>query len=104
MDVALVAKRDSLSLFKLPGRKTEFYLKWKTEILSIFTRDKVVDPDFKALIKKDKVYICERHFNPEDIEYTSKYIFCVLCICFYISSCSKCISFSSSTNKSMFIH
>ena len=78
MDVVLV-KDIHFSLFKLPGRKTEFYLKWKTEILSIITRDRVVDPDFKALIKNDKV-----HFKPEDIEYTSKYIFCVLCISFYI--------------------
>ena len=52
-----ISKRHSLSLFKLPGRKTEFYLKWKTEILSIITRDRVVDPDFKALIKNDEVYL-----------------------------------------------
>ena len=79
-----ISKIHSLSLFKLPGRKTEFYLKWKTEILSMITRDRVVDPNFKALVKNDKVYICERHFKPEDIEYTSKYILCVLCISFYI--------------------
>ena len=79
-----ISKRHSLSLVKLPGRKTEFYLKWKTEILSIITRDRVVDPDFKALFKNDKVYICERHFKPEDIEYTSKYVFCLLCIPFHI--------------------
>ena len=74
-----ISKTHSLSFFKLPGSKTEFYLKWKTEILSIVTRDRVVDPDFKALIKND-VYFCERHFEP----YTSKYIFCVLCFSFYI--------------------
>ena len=72
--------------------------------MSIITRDRVVDPDFKALITNDKVYICKRHFKPGDIEYTSKYIFCVLCMSFYISPYSKCISFSSSTNKSIFIH
>ena len=38
-------------------------------------RDRVVDADFKTLIKNDKVYICERLFKREDIEYTSKYIF-----------------------------
>ena len=79
-----ISKRHSLGLFKLAGRKTEFHLKWKTEILSNINRDRVVDPDFKELIKNDKVYICERHFKPEDIGYTSKYIFCVLCISFYI--------------------
>ena len=68
------SKRHSLSLFKLPGRKADFYVKWKSEILNIITRDRIVDSDFKALIENDKVYICERHFKPEEIEYTSKYI------------------------------
>ena len=38
-------------------------------------RDRVVDADFKTLMKNGKVYICERFFKPEDMEYTSKCIF-----------------------------
>ena len=30
------------------------------------TRD--MDPDFREQIKKDRVYTCEKHFAPEDIE------------------------------------
>ena len=64
--------KHELSLFKLPGRKTEFYVKWKDEILKIITMDRVVDLEFRTLIEKDRVWICEKYFKPEDIEYTSK--------------------------------
>ena len=58
------------SLFKLPARKTDFYIKWKSDILNVITKDRIVDHNFKHLIDNDRVWICEKHFKPEDIELT----------------------------------
>ena len=61
-----------LSLFKLPGRKTDFYVKWKKDILNVITKDRVIDQNLQHLIDNDRVWICEKHFKSEDIELTSK--------------------------------
>ena len=60
-------------IFKLPQRKDEFYQKWNEKMLQIIKKYRVEDENFKIQVKNGSVYICERHFLPEDIELTSKY-------------------------------
>ena len=65
-------KYQSLALFKLTGRKGEFYEKWKKEVLNIVTKYKHVDANFKKQIQSGNIYICEKHYKKEDVEITRK--------------------------------
>lgn len=60
-------KYQGLSIFKLPVAKDQESSKWRSEILNIITKDRVVDPDFQEQIMKNNVYICELHFSPEQM-------------------------------------
>ena len=48
--------------------KDEANKKWREEWLQQITRSRVIDHHFKELIAKDRVFTCEKHFKPEDIE------------------------------------
>ena len=41
---------------------------WRKASLHVVTRDRVVDASFRKQIEEGSVYVCERHFTPEDIE------------------------------------
>ena len=41
---------------------------WRKASLHVVTRDRVVDASFRKQIEEGSVFICERHFTPEDIE------------------------------------
>ena len=70
--VSRTPKYENISMFKLPNRSGEFYVKWKKEILNIITKYRVVDKCFKKQIESGNIHVCERHFSKEDIELTSK--------------------------------
>ena len=40
----------------------------REEWLSELTKTRVLDAEFRKLIDNDKVYTCEKHFDPNDIE------------------------------------
>lgn len=67
-----------ISLFKIPTRKTEFYSKWRNDIVDVIKRYRVIDSHFLAQVNAGKRYVCERHFLPKDIERTSKFFFNLL--------------------------
>ena len=41
---------------------------WRKASLHVVTRDRVIDASFRKQIEEGSVYVCERHFTPEDIE------------------------------------
>ena len=55
----------SLGIFKLPAESVnpEWRKKWLNEI----TKTREMDTNFKAQLKRDSIYTCERHFLPECI-------------------------------------
>ena len=62
------SRRDKgISLFKLPAAKDKFTSKWRDELLSKITRDRVLDADFRRQIKEDRPHICERHFEKDKL-------------------------------------
>ena len=56
-----------IGIFKLPAPKDEIFSKWRSDLLSVITKDRVVDAKLKNQIDKDTVSICERHFNSNDV-------------------------------------
>ena len=60
-----------IGIFKLPSIKTNH--EWRKLWLNEVTKSRVIDKNFKEQLERDRVYTCEKHFKPEDIE-TCKYI------------------------------
>ena len=69
-------KYEGIGIFKIPPshekKKTTTTTKnkesWRKASLHVVTRDRVVDASSRKQIEEGSVFICERHFTPEDIE------------------------------------
>ncbi|XP_022793887.1 uncharacterized protein LOC111332736 [Stylophora pistillata] len=57
-----------IGIWKLPAPRNAEYKKWREDWLNELTKTRVVDANFRQLIEKDRVFTCEKHFKPEDIE------------------------------------
>ena len=64
-------RHKGISLFKPTSRKGDFYEKWRKEIFDGILKYRVADSDFEALEKKNKIYICERHYSKDSIGLTN---------------------------------
>ena len=70
--VQRIPQYKGIGLFRIPCRKGEFYIEWMDKIIDVVSRYRVVNKELKQKMIDGKVYICERHFLPEEIESTSK--------------------------------
>ena len=48
--------------------KDEAHRKWRDEWLGEIKKTREMDQNFREQLKSDKIYTCEKHFAPEDIE------------------------------------
>ncbi len=64
-----------IGIFKLPAPVDDFHADWRAKI----TKDRVTDASFRDQIKKDRVHICEKHFEKDEIE-TGKNEFNCICL------------------------
>ena len=67
-DCGSCRRTKGIGIWKLPAAKNDAYKKWRADWLNEITKTRDVDKDFRELIAKDRVFTCERHFAPEDIE------------------------------------
>ena len=70
--VSYTQKHNFITCFKIPTRTVEYYVNWKNNILQVLNKYREVDKDLRDRINGGKVFICERHYKPDDIEYTSE--------------------------------
>ncbi|RMX56832.1 hypothetical protein pdam_00025512, partial [Pocillopora damicornis] len=57
-----------IGIWKLPAPKDEAHKKWRQEWLNEITKTRESDAPFKVLVAKDRIFTCEKHFEPEDVE------------------------------------
>ena len=57
-----------IGIFKLPFAKNEEYNTWPSAWLNEITKSRVTDKAFKEQITRDRVFTCEKHFLPEELE------------------------------------
>lgn len=57
-----------IGIWKLPAARNPEYKTWRENWLSEITKTRVIDTNFRQMINNDRVYTCEKHFKPEDIE------------------------------------
>ena len=60
-------RHKEISIFKVPKPNNEANRQWGCELINIITKDRQVDAQLKKRIDTFKLYICERHFSPEQI-------------------------------------
>ena len=70
--VSRTQKYDGTSLFKLPTRKSEMYTAWRKNLLDLLSKYREMSSSFKKEVMecKRELFICERHYAEEDIEFT----------------------------------
>ena len=61
-------KTKGIGIWKLPAPRNDEYKQWREQWLNELTKTREVDKDFQRLINNDRVYTCEKHFAPDDIE------------------------------------
>ena len=65
-----------ISIFKISKASNVTQEKWRNELMNVITRDREIDQDLGRQIKEDRLHICEKHFNANDM-YHCKYCFLV---------------------------
>lgn len=61
-------KTKGIGIFKLPFVKDDESRKWREAWLKEITKTREMDQNMKRQIQYDRVYTCEKHFKPEDVE------------------------------------
>ena len=54
------SKHKGIAIFKLPTGDTDFEKKWREKLISIITKDKVIDAALRERINCRKLFICQR--------------------------------------------
>ena len=71
-----------ISIFKIPKASNVTQEEWRNEMVSVITRDREIDQDLRRKIKEDRLHICEKHFNKDDM-YHCKHFFSCLFFCLF---------------------
>lgn len=56
-----------VAIFKVPSGDTEFEKNWREKLVSIITRDRVIDAALRQRIDARKLYICQHHYREDQI-------------------------------------
>ena len=59
-------KDKTLGFFKLPSTKFAHHREWREKWLAILLKYRQ-DPEFKGLVKREKVRTCSKHYHPHEI-------------------------------------
>ena len=67
--VSRTPKYEGQSLFKIPQRKNAFYSEWRKKLVDVLSIYREMNATFKkeVLYCKRELFICENHFNEEDM-------------------------------------
>ena len=61
-------RRKGIGIYKLPSPKDAEHKTWRKEWLNEITKTREKDSEFQRLIDNDRVFTCENHFKPDEIE------------------------------------
>ena len=71
--VSRTEKYKGIGVFQIPTRKDQFYSEWRKDILNVLTKYRSFkQAELDEKVSKGDIYICERHYAKDDIEFTSK--------------------------------
>ena len=62
-----------ISFFGIPTKDDEYSTEWRTKILDVITRDRIVDSNLKRQIKNRTLSVCEVHYPPDKVLHRESY-------------------------------
>lgn len=60
-------KKKGIAIFRVPTGDDEFNTKWRENIVSIITKDRIIDKSLKCQIENRNLYTCELHYPEEQL-------------------------------------
>ena len=70
-----------ISIFKIHKASNVSQEEWRNELVNVITRDREVDQDFRRQIKEDRLHICRRHFNTDNMYHCKYFILVSFSVC-----------------------
>ena len=70
-----------ISIFKIPRASNVSQEEWRNELVNVITKDRKIDQDLRRQIKEDRLHICERHFNIDDMYHCKYFILVSFSVC-----------------------
>ena len=67
--VSRTTKHEGIGIFQIPMRNDDFYSKWRSDIMAVVSKYRELNKHLKERTLAGRIYICERHFPPEDRVY-----------------------------------
>ena len=61
------SKYKGTGIYKVPSGDDDFAKAWREKLIPIITRNRVLDTALKERIITKKLYICQRHYRPDQI-------------------------------------
>ena len=61
-------KTSGVGIFRIPAGKDELSTRTREAWLQVITKDRVVDKSLRRQIDSGELYVCEKHFKPEEVE------------------------------------
>ena len=62
-------KYKGISLFKVPGGSDEYSIEWSKKLIDVITKGREMDQSLRNQIKSKRLWICENHYLPSQINH-----------------------------------
>ena len=68
--VQRIEKYRGIAIFTVTRRKDAFHSNWRKNLVDVLSLYRVMDNSYKRSILNGEIYMCEKHFSPDNIELT----------------------------------
>ena len=69
-------RKSGVAIFKVPQGDDEWSSNWRKSIISVVTKDRVIDKALRERIMKKNIFVCEKHYSEDQL---------IRCMCKIIS-------------------
>ena len=60
-------KKSDVAIFKILERDDEWSFNWRKNIISVVTKDRVIDKALRERIMKKNIFVCEKHYSEDQL-------------------------------------
>ena len=60
-------RKSGVPIFKVPEGDDEWSSNWRKSIISVVTKDRVIDKALRERIMKRNIFICEKHYSEDQL-------------------------------------
>ena len=60
-------RKSGVAIFKIPQGDNEWSCNWRKSIISVVTKDRVIDKALRERIMKKNIFVCEKHYSEDQL-------------------------------------